>query len=263
MRLNQWIGCLILGWLDSTKRIGAFAIITLVVTLTQWNKSAFVLRPLVARQINRAGLLPLPMLTFLGVALGLVVSGQTVALLSRVGAVDYAGVIMVSVIVRELGPMVTVLLVLARVGTGIVIELSTSRALGEVEALEALGIDPIHYLVMPRVIGLALSVFSLTVYLVLIALISGFLFTFIQDVPLTPATYLAQMSASLRWEDFILLGLKTLSFGVIIALITCFQGLAHAVRLEEVSYVTTQAIIGSVVACVLIDAVFIVAYLLL
>ncbi len=254
---------MVIDWLSSTKKLVAFALITLVVTLTKWNKSTSVLRPLVARQINRAGLSPLPMLTFLGVALGLVVSGQTVALLSKVGAVDYAGVIMVSVVVRELAPLVTVLLVLARVGTGIVIELSTSRALGEVEALEALGIDPIHYLVMPRVIGLALSVFSLTVYMVLMALISGFLFTFIQDVPLTPSTYLAQMSASLRWEDFIILGVKTLTFGGVVALITCYQGLAHALRLEHVSQVTTNAIIGSVVACVVLDAFFIIAYLVL
>ena len=99
----------------------------------------------------------MPVVFFLAFALGFVVIGQTVALLSRLGAEDMAGTIMVTVIVRELGPLVTALLVLARIGTATVIELGTARALGEVEALEALGIDPIHYLVMPRVLGLAIS----------------------------------------------------------------------------------------------------------
>jgi phospholipid/cholesterol/gamma-HCH transport system permease protein len=191
------------------------------------------------------------------------VIGQTVSLLNRVGAQEYAGMVMVTVIVRELGPLVTALLVLARVGTMIVIELSTNRATGEVEALEALGIDPIHFLVMPRVLGLAASIFSLTVYMILVALFSGYLFAFVQDVPLTPGQYLDQLAASLQWQDFALLALKTLSFGSIISVITCYQGLARPVRLEEVGQVTSNAVVSSVVGCVLLDALFIVVYLVI
>jgi len=68
---------------------------------------------------------------------GLLVIGQTVSWLTRVGAIDYLGTIMVIVVVRELGPLATALLVLARIGTANVIELGTARAMGEVEALEA------------------------------------------------------------------------------------------------------------------------------
>jgi phospholipid/cholesterol/gamma-HCH transport system permease protein len=203
------------------------------------------------------------MVSFLAFALGLVIIGQTVSLLQRVGAEKYAGLVMVSVVVRELGPLVTALLVLARVGTAIVIELSTNRAMGEIEALEALGIDPIHYLVMPRVLGLAISIFCLTVYLIIMALLSGYLFAFLQDVPLRPGEYFSQLADSLRWEDFLLLALKTLSFGVVIAVVTCYQGLARPVRLEEVSEITTNAVVESVIACVVLDAIFIVVYLLL
>ena len=69
------------------------------------------------------------------------------------------GSIMVIVVVRELGPLLTALLVLARVGTANVVELGTARAMGEVEALEALGIDPVHYFVVPRVVGMAVGFF--------------------------------------------------------------------------------------------------------
>src|SRR5207244_10172738 len=98
---------------------------------------------------------------------------------------------------RELGSLLTALLVLARIGTANVIELGTARALGEVEALEALGVDPVHYLVVPRVIGMAVGTFSLTVYLILGALLSGYLWAFVQDVPLRPGDYFRKLTGSL------------------------------------------------------------------
>jgi len=221
-----------------------------------------VLRPLVLAQISRAGLQLLPMVLFLAAALGLVVIGQTVSLLSRVGANQYLGMVMVMAVVRELGPLLTALLVLSRVGAANVIELGTARALGEVEALEALGIDPIHYLVVPRVIGMAVGVFALTVYLILGALVSGYLWAFIQDVPLYPGEYLEQLAAALTGLDFILLALKTGFFGAIIATVTCYHGLAQPLRLEEISAATIRAVAQSVILCVLLDAVFILIYLL-
>jgi phospholipid/cholesterol/gamma-HCH transport system permease protein len=259
----NWIGRIILRVIRMIHGLGAFGLITLGVTVTKFWKAAGVVHPLIYGEIYRAGVRLLPITSFLAVALGLVVIGQTVSLLTRVGAQDYAGIVMVTVIVRELGPLVTALLVLARVGTAIVIELSTNRATGEVEALEALGIDPIHYLVMPRVFGLAISIFSLTVYMIIMALLAGYLFAFIQDVPLRPGEYFNQLTASLRYQDFALLALKTLSFGTVIAIVTCYQGLARPVRLEEVAEVTTRAVVGSVVACVVLDSLFIVVYLLI
>jgi len=144
-----------------------------------------------------------------------------------------------------------------------VVELGTARAMGEIEALEALGIDPVHYLVMPRVLGLAVSIFCLTIYLILGALFSGYLFAFVQDIPLRPSDYFKQIALSLNWEDFILLAFKTLSFGIIIAIVTCYQGLAKPLRLDDVSRVTTRAVVNSVLACVSLDAMFIVIYLML
>jgi phospholipid/cholesterol/gamma-HCH transport system permease protein len=259
----NWIGKIILGIVRTLHGLGAFALITLGVTFTKFGKASDLVHPLIYREIARAGVKLLPMVSFVAFALGLVVIGQTVSLLNRVGAQEYAGTAMVTVIVRELGPLVTALLVLARVGTVLVIELSTNRATGEVEALEALGIDPIHYLVMPRVLGLAASIFSLTVYMIIVALVSGFLFAFIQDVPLSPGQYLNQLAASLRWQDFALLALKTISFGAVIAVVTCFHGLARPVRLQDVGQVTSNAVVTSVVACVLLDALFIIVYLVI
>jgi phospholipid/cholesterol/gamma-HCH transport system permease protein len=167
----------------------------------------------------------------------------------------------VVVVVRELGPLTAALLVLARIGTANVVELGTARAMGEVEALEALGIDPVPYLVVPRVMGMAMGVFALTVYLILGALLSGYLWAFLQDVPLRPGDYLHQLASALSGLDFALLAFKTLAFGFIIALVTCYHGLAQPLRLEEVSRATVAAVAQSVIGWVLIDTLFIIIYL--
>jgi len=242
--------------------LGAFALITLGVMLKKHAVAREVVSPLRRRQISRVGVTLLPMFLFLSAALGFLVIGQAVAWLTRLGAFNYLGTIMVLVVVRELGPLLAAVLVLARVGTANVIELGTARALGEVEALEALGIDPVHYLVVPRVIGLALGTFALTVYLILGALVSGYLWAFLQDVPILPGDYFQQLAGALRGLDFALLALKTCLFGFIIAIVTCYHGLAQPLRLEEVSRATVRAVAQGVVGFVLVDALFILVYLL-
>ena len=241
--------------------IGAFALITLGVLVRKFRSSQQIVWPLMRREITRAGVRLLPMFLFVAAALGFLVIGQTVSWLTRVGAIHYLGSIMVIVVVRELGPLLTALLVLARVGTANVVELGTARALGEVEALESLGIDPVHYLVVPRVVGMAAGIFSLTVYLILGALVSGYLWAFLQDVPLLPGDYFSQLAGALSYLDFILLSLKTCAFGFIIAIVTCYHGLAQPLRLDEISRATVRAVAQSIIACVLVDAVFIIVYL--
>ena len=260
--LAAYLGRGLFRFLLTMQGLGAFALITLGVMITRFGAARQVMRPRVFEEVARAGLRLLPMFLFISGALGLVVIGQTVSWLTRVGAINFLGTVMVIVVVRELGPLVTALLVLARIGTANVIELGPARAMGEVEALEALGIDPVHYLVVPRVIGMALGVFALTVYLILGALLSGYLWAFLQDVPLRPSDYFRQLAGALSGLDFALLAVKTLAFGSIIALVTCYHGLAQPLRLEEVSRATIAAVAQSVVACVLLDALFIIIYLI-
>ena len=243
--------------------LGAFALITLGVLLKKFNVATGVMQPRVRQEISRSGAALLPMFLFVALALGFLVVGQTVSALAKFGVANiYLGSTMVIVIVRELGPLITAMLVLARVGTANVIELGTARALGEVEALEALGIDPVHYLILPRVIGMALGIFSLTIYLIIGALVSGYLFAFLQNVALTPGDYFKQIAEALGWLDFALLALKAIAFGFFIAIVTCYHGLAQPLRLGDVSRVAVRAVTQGVMVCVLIDAVFIVLYLM-
>ncbi len=258
------VGRRVFGFLLALHGVGAFALITLGVLIRKFGSARAVVRPLIAREISRAGVKLLPMFLFAALALGFLVIGQTVPVLTRFGAAgNLLGDIMVIVVVRELGPLLTAFLVLARVGTANVVELGTARALGEVESLESIGIDPVHYFVVPRVVGMAVGIFSLTVYLILGTLVSGYLWAFVQDVPLQPGDYFNQLAGALTYLDFALLALKTLAFGFIIAIVTCYHGLAQPLQLDQISRATVRAVAQSVIACVTLDALFIIAYLTL
>lgn len=261
---SNYFGRQLLRLLITVHGLSAFALITLGVILTKMRVAQSVTFPAIFRELRRSGLQLMPMFMFMSAVLGLLVIGQTLTLLYRyqVGSTSLLGTIMVAVVVRELGPLITAMLVLSRSGTANVIELSTARALGEVEALEALGIDPVHYFVVPRVIGMALGMFSLTIYFIMGALVSGYVWAFLQQVPVQPGEYFEQLAQALNGLDFVILALKSSLFGVLIAVITCYHGLAQPLRLEEVSQATVGAVTQSIIACVALDALFIFLYLI-
>lgn len=243
-------------WVRSAQRLAAFGLIVLGTGVTKLGRGGTLVRATILDQIRRAGIRLLPFMGLVSLALGFVILGQTVVLLRQIGAEDRLGMVMVTVVFRELAPVATALVVLLRVGTATVVELATMRATGEVEALEALSIDPVHYLVLPRVIGLAVSVFCLTVYFMMGALIGGYLFCFIEQLPLSALEYINQLAGALTWQDFVLVVFKTAGFGAAIALLTCYQGLSSPLRLDEVPSAATQAVTHSLVFCLLLDLVF-------
>ena len=259
---SDYLGRKIFVLLLTLQGLGAFSLITLGVMLRKRHVAVGVIHPRIRQEIHRSGVALVPMFILVALGLGFLVVGQTVSALTKVGAMDYFSSTMVIVVVRELGPLLTAMLLLARVGAAHVIELGTARALGEVEALEALGIDPVHYLIVPRVLGMMAGMFCLTIYLILGARASGYLCAFLQGVDLSPGDYVRQLAGALSWLDFVLLALKTVIFGFVIAVVACYHGLAQPLRIQDVSRVAVRAVTQGVIACVLIDLIFIVLYLL-
>ena len=259
---SGWLAAFVGEWRSLT-RLGAFILITLATAVRRYRDNSRVIRPQVLGEIHRCGVRLLPIVGFLGVVLGIVFVGQTVSLMEQVGASNFMGTLMVTVFLREMAPMIAGLLVLARVGTASVVELGTARALGEVEALEVLGIDPIHYLVVPRVVGFAAAVVSLTAYLILISLGSGYVFAYARGLKASPMEFFTAIAGAMTAMDFPLLVLKTLLFGALTGWVICYQVLARPMTLEEVGPATTRTVAVCVVGCLMLDALFITVYLLL
>lgn len=261
--LSAAIGRKVFLFFDTIKGIIAFTLISLGVLISKFNKGSCIVHPMIRQQAHRCGMELLPIVVFISLAIGFLVIGQTIAILSRFGVKDLIGTLMVSVVIRELGALAAAFIILGKVGTAIVIELATSRALKEVETLETLGIDPVHYFVVPRIIGVIAGTVSLTVYLVIGGLLSGYLFAFLQEVPIQPWEYFRQIADALTYLDFAIIFIKGAGFGLIISIIACYHGLAKPINLNMISKATTSAIMQSIVGCVILDALVIVVYLIL
>ena len=219
------------------------------------------LRSATAMQIWRCGVRQLPLVSFVGLALGVLVIGQAVSLLQQVSAQRYMGTVMVTVVLRELGPLLTAFLVAARPGTAAVVELGALQFAGKVEQVDRLDLRSLRELVAPRVKGLAVAGFCLTIYLIAVALACGYLMAFVQGVPLRLTEYAGQLAEAMHWLDFVLIALKAALFGMVIAVVSCYHGLERMLRIEELPAATTRAVVEGLGACVLLDALFLLGYL--
>lgn len=199
----------------------------------------------VSSQIYFTGWQALPLITMLALASGFMVIIQSTSQLNLLGGSNMIGRLLIAIVMREMAPLMTALVVIARSGTAVASEIGNMRANREIEALESIGIDPLSYIVFPRIIGGLISVVSLSIYYVMISLIGGFILSkFIQDMPLQ--FYLESLSQAIATEDLGLFLLKNIFSGVTIFLVCSYQGLSVQRSPTEVPVVTTQGVVKSI-----------------
>ena len=200
----------------------------------------------VSAQIYFTGWQALPLISVLALASGSVVIMQAQSQLNILGGSEMIGNLLVMIIVREVSPLLTALIVIARSGTAVASELGNMRVNREIEALEVMGINPLSYVVFPRLVGGIISVLCLAFYFILIALIGGFLVTRLVDS--TPFSFYADsLAAALTAEDAVLFILKNTFSGAIIFTVSCYQGMQVKLSSHEVPQVTTKAVVNSVI----------------
>jgi phospholipid/cholesterol/gamma-HCH transport system permease protein len=199
----------------------------------------------VSAQIYFTGWQALPLISMLALASGGVVILQSSSQLNLVGGADMIGKLLVIIVIREFAPLLTALVVIARSGTAVASEVGNMRANREIEALEALGINPLSFIVFPRLVGGVVSVVCLAIYFVMISLLGGFLITrLIHDLPMS--FYIASLTQAVAGEDIWYFLLKNLFSGMIIFVVCCYQGLSVKRSPTEVPVVTTQAVVKSI-----------------
>lgn len=200
----------------------------------------------VSMQIYFTGWQALPLITVLSIASGGVVIMQSSAQLSLLGGNEMIGNLLVVIIVREVAPLLTALVVIARSGTAVASEIGNMKVNSEIEALEVMGINPSSYIVFPRILGGIISVFCLSFYFIFIALMGGFLATkLMHDMPFS--FYLESLARAFEAEDVVLLTFKNLFSGSIIFVVCCYQGLLVKQSSHEVPQMTTKAVVNSMI----------------
>ena len=198
------------------------------------------------------------LVVFLSGILSFLVISQAVRELGRYGATDFIGTLIVIAIVRELGPLITALAVAGRSGTAIAAELATNKVLGEVRALEAMGIDPRQYLVVPRFVGGLVSVFVLLVVFDVVAVSAGFAAARFNGM--SGERYAEIVLRSLAFTDVWLTVAKALTFGAIVGIVPSYFGLAVRGAPTEIPIAASRATVASIVGIFLCSAIFVVIW---
>lgn len=195
------------------------------------------------RQIYFAGIQALPEVLIIGMFIGIVIITQ-IANITGVGSGVLTSKILIWVIVRELGPLLAAIIIIARSVTAIASELGAMNVQGEIESIVIMGIDPLRYLIVPRIFALALSVVVLTIYFEFSAIFGGIVVTSIfWDVPFEQ--YTTGMLSSLSIKEVGVSLIKSLLFGFGIAAVCCLNGLRVKQSITKIPQATTRATIQS------------------
>ena len=183
----------------------------------------------------------LPIVGITAVFTGLVLALQTVVTLGRFGAKPYTGSFVSLTLVLELGPVLTALMVSGRVGAGITAEIGSMAVTEQVDAIRAMGADPLHKLVVPRVLALVLGLPLLTVIADFLGIIGGLAIS--SQYGISSNFYLQSVFTTLTLQDFIHGISKTPVFGWIIAMVACHMGLRTQGGTVGVGRATTRTVV--------------------
>ncbi|MEK6590270.1 MAG: ABC transporter permease, partial [Nitrospinota bacterium] len=187
----------------------------------------------ILRQIIFTGIDAIPVISSIALMLGAIVIIQSVTQLPKVGGDEFIGKILVLVVIRELGPILTAFVIIGRSGSAIPTELGNMKINSEIEALEVMGIDLIRYIVMPRILGFVVSTVALVIYFDVVAIIGGFI---ISKMSITTyfLDFLIIILKSLTFTDISISTIKGMVFGLTVAVVGCYHGLSVQRSITEV-----------------------------
>jgi phospholipid/cholesterol/gamma-HCH transport system permease protein len=209
----------------------------------------------IGRLMERAGADGVPIVLLINFLVGAILAIQSAPLLARYGANIFVADLVAFSVVRELGPLMTAIIVCGRSGAAYAAELGTMKVSEEIDALRTLGLDPQRFLVIPRVIALSLMVPILTLLADAVATIGGALVAAV-SLDITPLAYWNQIRTVLDLWDVFGGILKAAFFAATITLISCQRGLSTRGGAAGVGSSTTSAVVTVLFSLVLLDMVF-------
>lgn len=203
-------------------------------------------------QMDNIGVGSLSIVTLTGFFSGAVMALQMSKALAQYGQVSKTGTLVSITLVRELGPVLTSIMVAARNTAGMASELGSMQVTEQIDAMRALGTDPLQKLVTPRLIATATMLPLLTVIADFVGMFGGFIIASLY-LALTPKQYWSTVWQALGWSDVAQGLLKPFVFAIVIALIGCFYGLRTTGGTQGVGRATTQAVVMAIVLIFVLD----------
>ena len=238
----------------------ALDIITFVGRAASWTVNALIhpagLRPAsISRHIAETGIHALPIIGLMAFMIAIVIGYQGVAQLRPYGGEDFTINLVAVSVLREMGVLITAIMVAGRSGSAFTAEIGVMQTREEVDALKVMGIEPMQVLVVPRVIALVITLPLLTFFADIMGLIGGAAIAqFLLDV--SPAQYLTRLPQVIDGSDLFVGLFKAPVFAFFIAIIGCMHGLKVSGSAESVGRETTRAVVKSIFLVLVLDAFF-------
>ena len=204
-------------------------------------------------QIRFTALDALPLCTLAALLIGGITLLQVFGQLSSLGVENYICQILAKLVIRELGPLLVGIVVISRSGTAIATEMASRQLTGEIDALYLNGVDPVQYLLVPRMLGGIISVFALIIYFDTVALLGGFMLAWLR-LPLSLAAFLDALIQAIGPRELAATFFKALVFGAVIPLLCTSYGLRVRQSTTEIPQAVTKAAVGSLAILLLAGA---------
>ena len=202
-------------------------------------------------EIGNASLLTVCILSFF---IGGVLTLQTGPVLSNRGLVNYVGGIVGYSMVRELAPVMMSILIAGRIGSAMASEIGSMQVFEEVAALRSMNIDPIHYLVLPRMVAIAAALPMLVLLAVLAGWLGGAVIASVNhDIEVAPQAFFQQLREVVKMRDLLHGLFKTFVFAIFIGAISCHQGFVTKGGPQGIGRSATRAVVFSIVTIVVLD----------
>lgn len=207
---------------------------------------------------EKAGANAVGITVLLGFLIGLILAFQSAAAMEAFGAEIFVADLVAIALFRELGPLMTALILASRSGSAFAAEIGTMKVNEEIDALVTMGLDPVRFLILPRIIAAVFVLPLLTMFNLLFGLLGCGLVMTSWDIPWN--TYVDRITEAATLTDFLSGFVKTFVFGTLIAAIGCLRGLQAGTGPSAVGDAATRAVVSSIIAIIAADGVFAVVY---
>jgi phospholipid/cholesterol/gamma-HCH transport system permease protein len=211
---------------------------------------------LVLKQVQFIGYQSITVIFLTGAFTGMVLGYQGYNTLNRFGSTAFLGPMVALSLIKEMGPVISALMVTGRVGSSVTAEIGIMRVSEQIDALEVMGLNPYRYLIVPNILAAIISMPLLTAIFDVIGIFGGYLIG-VKLLGMGAGTYFGEMTNLVEMEDILEGVYKSLNFGVIISWVCCFKGyytgFYTGFGAEGVSKATTQAVVLSSVMILIWD----------
>ena len=241
-----------LAYVGGLAKLGASAARAVVLDILERRRLAY------GRAMHQAmvvGIGSLPILSLITFFIGTILALQAAYELRKFGAMQFVADAVAISVSRELGPLITAILVIGRSGSSFAAELGTMKVNEEIDALETMALDPVRFLVAPKLLSMLLMMPCLTIWADFMGVVGGAVFG-IAAADFTFKTYVVATLNALVLRDILTGLIKSLMFGLVITTVGCQEGLRTGLGAEEVGRSTTSAVVKSIFLVIMVDLVF-------